>query len=359
MYDITTNYQDPFAETITTFIKSEFPVLVKPHDHATLDLLTDAIIASNKVRFGPKPAPESLVAIREVISHWTAKNQPIPFLIGWGSEKPEDSKGAGVDLAELFALKTLICLNARVQSYYPPGVAFNIRVEDVSAPHLFYDRMEQARIDAARYTTGFVTLAKVIGVSNFVNVLPESSMVSEGAFNIKADAILPSMEAHVLDPDDANVRENLLGYGWKTPLERSTIGFWLERYAKLYPNKTPEQQAHILARYFAGALARVSLGITGVSKDWAGKFIELSFVQATPGIGASRALRRVYYRTMPSDITSNHMPAWRAKGYLRIGEETSAGLTSFSNTELKLNPNTITLTNGTDSQVVQADYVTL
>jgi hypothetical protein len=320
-----------------------------------LDLLTDAIIASGQVRFGPKPSPESLVAMREVISHWTAKGEPIPFLLGWGSEKPD---GSGVDIAELFALKTLSCLNSRVKAYYPAGLQFNIRVEDASAPHLFFERQEAARREAALYTNGFVNLAKVIGVDSFVKVLPESTMTTETSFNIQADGILPVMEQHVNAPEDAAIRQHLLAFGWKVPLSNETIGYFRDRYAKLYPDKTEAQQKHLLARYFAGALARHSLGITGVDKAWQGKFLELSFVQATPGIGADRSLRRIYYRTMPSNITSNHCPAWRSKGYLKINGEVTASLASYSHLDgLTFNPNVITLTDGTISQSVQADYV--
>ncbi len=356
MYQIHCNKTEPYGEAISAFIKREFPVLVKPNDAALLDLLTDAIIASGQVRLGPKPSPESLVAIREVISYWTAKGEPIPFLVGWGSEKPD---GSGVDVAELFALKTLSCLNARVKTYYPQGAAFNIRVEDASAPHLFFDRMEAARREAAHYTAGFVNLSKVLGVSSFVHVRPESSMISEDTFNHEADKILPAMEAHVINPDDVAIRSHLLSFGWKVPLSSETIGYYTDRYAKLYPDLTDAQQKHLLARYFAGALARHSLGITGIDKAWQGKFLELSFVQPTPGIGAERAKRRLYYRTMPCSITSNHMSAWRAKGYLKVGAEVTASLTSFSNKELQFNPNMITLSGEGITQNVQADYIVL
>lgn len=357
MLNIKCNLSEAYAANIATFIKREFPVLVQKSDSALLDLLTDAIVGTGQVRFGSKPSPEALVAMREVITYWTNLDAPIPFLIGWGSEKPD---GSGVDIAELFALKTLNCLNERVKQFYPKGVRFNVRVEDASAPHLFFERQEAARKEAALYTQGFVNLAKVIGVDSFVNVLPESSMILEDVFNTEADMILPDMERHVNDVNDEVARFRLNKLGWKVPLSDATIGYFTERYAKLYPELTKTQQMHLLARYFAGALARHSLGITGIDKAWNGKFMELSFVQPTPGIGTHRALRRLYYRTMPCSITSNHVPAWRAKGYLEIknGDEVHASVKSFNCLEgMKLNKNVITLTDGTISQDVQADYL--
>jgi hypothetical protein len=354
MYDIKCNQVEPYAESIALFIKQEFPVLTKHNDSQMLDLLTEAIVASGQVRLGPKPSPESLVAIREVITHWTSRQMPIPFLVPWGSEKPD---GSGIDVAELFAFKTLNCLQHRVTEHYSPGVEFRIRVEDASAPHLFFERMDEARNEAAHYTAGFVNLARTVGLDTFIKVTPETSMISEDTFNRKADEILPAMVEHVSDPMNEVVRGHLAKFGWKAPLDNDTIGYYRERYAKLYPDKDGDYRTHMLARYFAGALSRHALGITGAKKEWEGKFLELSFAPPTPGISASRALRRLYYRTMPCSITSNHIPAWRAKGFLKINGHVTAALTSFNNPDLAFNPNTITLTDGSNTQEVQADYV--
>lgn len=347
---------DPYSETISTYLKREFPVLVQKNDTSLLDILTDAIIASGQVRFGPKPSPESQVAIREIISHYLNSQFPIPFLVPWGSEKPN---GSGIDIAEMMALKTLSCLHHRVSTYYAPGVIFNIRVEDASAPHLFFDRQDEARAEAARYTNGFVKLPFILGFDHFIKVIPESVMTSEKVFNAKADEILPYMEKHLANPLNEEIRLRLLTYGWKTPLSPETIGFYFERYAKLYPEKPQTEQHYILARYFSGALARHALGITGVDKNWGGKFLELSFTSPTPGIGSNRALRRLYYRTMPCSITSNHIPAWRAKGYLKINGEITSALASFNDKSIVYNPNIITLSNDTYTQDIQADYVVL
>lgn len=357
MYDIKCNLSEVYANSISQFIKREFPVFVKPDDHDLLDLLTDAIIGSKQNRLGSRPSPESLVEIRKVITHWTSHQMPIPFLIGWGSEKPD---GSGIDIAELFAMKTLNCLNERVKQFYPAGVQFNIRIEDASAPHLFFDRMDDARKEAALYTNGFVNLARVLGWDSFIKLIPESTMTTEETFNKEADTILPIMELHVNDVFNQDARNQLAMMGWKVPLSPDTIGYFTDRYAKLYPEKTEAQQRHLLSRYFAAALARYTLGITGVSKDWQGNFLELSFVQPTPGIGTNRAMRRIYYRTMPCNITTNHVPAWRGKGYLKINDcdDIHATVTSFNCLgDTQFNPNTITLTDGGIKQDVQADYI--
>jgi hypothetical protein len=279
-------------------------------------------------------------------------DNPIPFLVGWGSEKPD---GSGVDVAELCALKQLACLNERVSRYYKPGIQVNIRVEDASAPHLFVDDQDVARRNAKLYTDGFVGLVSVLELP-FIKAVPESTLTNEKAFNAEADQWVDLMRDHITDPFNESAAQVLAIGGWN-PLHPETIEFYARRYEKLYPHYTLGQRIYAMARYFAGAFARVRLGITGADTSWNKRFIELSFTGPTPGFDPARTLRRIYYRTMPCSITSNHIPAWRAKGFLKINGECSAGLTTFGTKDYAFNPHTITLTNGETSQVVQADYV--
>ena len=125
-----TNPEDPYTGLITQFLVREFPGVITPNSSVLLDVLTDAIVGSKQVRYGPRPNPESLVAIRKVISLSLTSGQPIPFLIPWGSRKPK--LGANIDVAEISALKTLVCLNNRVKAHYEPGVQMNVRLEDTS-----------------------------------------------------------------------------------------------------------------------------------------------------------------------------------------------------------------------------------
>jgi len=352
-YDIETSFDDPYSPLIRQFLISEFPNINKISHSERLDLVTDAIISSGQVRYGPRPSPESIVAIRNVISSSMTEFRPIPFLVPWGSEKPD---GSGVDVAELMALKTLKCLQDRVQPYYSGGIQAVVRLEDVSAPHLFYERAEQARKDAALYTAGFENLVKILGLS-FVVPFKESSKVSETTFSTTADSLLPLMERHVLLPTNVNVINDLKRYGWSQPISEDTIGYYLKQYEKLYPLANREDHIMRLARYFAGALTRIHLGITGRNPEWENNFLELSFTGPIPGIPAARALRRILYRTMPCSISTNHMPAWRSKGHLVCREDKAvARLASFN----ELNPyscHSVKLTGNGVSQIVQADYL--
>lgn len=348
-----TNMEDPFFPAIQKFVSAEFPNTFKTSQAVLLDILTDAIVATGSVRYGPRPSPESLVAIREVVSYWLALNRPIPFLVPWGSEKPN---GSGIDVAELAALRTMNNLDQRVRAHYSPGVVLNVRLEDVSAPHLFIERMEAARAEARLYTDGFVNLVNILGMP-FVVPKPESRKVSEITFNQTADVILPAMTHHVLNPDIPEYVRELKTLGWDKPLPPETIAYYMASYAKLYPDKQEYERKMILARYFAGALARKMLDLSGAEPEWRGRNLELSFIGTPPGFDPKRTLKRLSYRTMPSSITSMHMAPWRAKGYLRVSEEdVSATLASWQDAHA-YNPFCLTFERDGVSQDVQADYI--
>lgn len=352
---------DPYSQYIRDFVVREFPAVAIKSQRQMLDSLTEAIVATGQVRLGPRPSPEALVAIRQVISHYTAQNQPVPFLMPWGSEKPD---GSSIDIAELGALKTLICLSDRVKRQYEPGIVINIRIEDASAPHLFYDRADKARAEAARYTGDFTTLIRVLGIDSFIHARPESVMTTEPEFNKTADTILPVMLAHLkarticLDPGQAESSAAMLNnLGFRGAIEDETIEFYLEQYAKQYADKPMGERVHILARYLAAAMARRQMKIRGDDPAWNGQYIDLSFAQAAPGTESYFA-KRILYRTFPASLTANHQTPTRAKGYLLIQSRggIKPQLGSFRDT-LPLNKHVLTLTNGKESVNVQADYM--
>jgi len=349
------NQSDPYAEKIKTFVYSQFTTTCCKEKEILLDLVSKEILGSGQSRYGPLPNPESVVEIRRVISHWIEQERPIPILIPWGSEKPN---GTAIDVAELCAFRTLECLNNRVKQFYPPGMVINIKMEDVSAPHLFYDRMEQARKDAALYVGGFTTLVDVLDFK-FINVVLESSIVTEDRYNQLADEILPVMEMYLRGNHPALYLGQLASWGWTGAIEQSTKDFYLKQYAKLYPTKGPDEHIHILARYFTGGLVRRNLGLYGFDASWNNMFLELSFHGMTPGLPKHRAQRRIHYRTIPCGITKQHNAPWRVKGYLLINKDSEAlpKLCCFSDSSKEFNPFEITLTNGVKLVQLQADYI--
>lgn len=353
MYQIQPS-SDPYSHLIAGAILREFPSQCHMNTLALVDLITSEILGTRQQRYGPKPSPEVLVSIRDVIRDYTDRMQPIPFLVPWGSEKPN---GGGVDLAELWALKMLRCLSLRVSAHYMPGLVFRIRVEDASAPHLFFDRMQQAREDAKYYSDAFEGLVTVLELNDFIECVRESSLVTEAKFNDEADSIVPALEAYIRDRANAHAFEQMIAMGWKGDVAPETIEFYFCQFKKLYPADDDDKRAHRLARYFAAALTRKRLMLTGAHLGWGRNYIELAFFSSPPGTAAHFG-RRIYYRTVPSSITANHMPPWRSKGYMLITNENELcpKLASFNDPQ-EYNQNQVTLVNGDNSVNVQADYI--
>jgi hypothetical protein len=355
MYKLTSQ-SDPYANLIETFISKDFPRRLATSSTQLLDILTDEILGTKQTRYGPKPSVESIVRIRDVIRRSVGLGVPIPFMVPWGSEKPD---GTSIDIGELAALKQLSCLNARITPHYERGLQFNIRVEDTSAPYLFIDDPDKARDDAVRYTSDFVTLVKVLN-HEFIKVVPESSLTNEAAFNEAADQRLGYFEKALRMYDaleDDKATELLNQIGWKGGLAPETRLFYYNQYEKLYPRHSHSAKLSILARYFASASARHSLKIRGDDPSWEGQFIDLSFVGPTPGTEGYFG-RRVYYRTLPLEFTSNHIAPWRAKGYLHIGNDNTVTPKLATFTDKKpYNPNVTVFSSDLLQVQVRTDYV--
>lgn len=359
-YEITTKYEDPYSRNINLFLLKEFPVApCSLSCEDLLELVFAEIMGTKQTRLGPKPSPEVQVEIRNVIRKYTSQNLPIPFMVPWGSEKPN---GSSIDSAELGALKTLSCLYHRVQKFYLPGLKFNLRIEDISAPHLFHERADQARDEARIYTSDLVDLINILDL-RFINPVPESSLIDEETFNITADDILPIMFDYITSISAGISAEStfkrLCEKGWSGKIKAETFNFYMGQYDKIYPGTNLNFKLQKLSRYFSGSLARSILKIRGDAPQWEGIFADLSFVQNPPGV-ESRFGRRVIYRTLPKNYTSNHIPPWRAKGYLEIDSdgEICPKLTTFHNAkDLDLIVHPVTFKNSDKSVKVFLSYL--
>lgn len=361
MYRVIEKNADPFAPAISRFVQMEFPQQIVPGNGDLLEILSTTIMGTKQTRYGPKPAPEGQVAIRDVIRKYTALGEPIPFMVPWGSQKPDSTS---VDVAELMAIRTLDCLHQRVRAYYDPGVVFNVRIEDASAPFLYKENAEQKRAGAARYVADMTKLTKVLDVRKHIRMMPEGSRVTEAKFAEEAEQHwklmldkIKTVRSGIIYKAHDPLNAELEARGWKGGINPETIEFYLERYSRLYPNRDEEYNTGVLARYFATALARKRLGVRGDCPAWEGSFIDMSFAPIVPGTDAHFA-RRVQYRTMPSTLTRNHMAPWRSKGYLAIADDgTVEPQLAHMNEERPYNENVTVIERDGLSVEVRTDYI--
>jgi len=358
---------NPYADQIKSFFSQQFPSATALSSRDRLEMLTEVILSSKPNRFGPRPSPEGIVSILEVIRNSIHFGRPIPFMVPWRSEKPD---GSGPDVAELMALKQMERLHLEIKRVYLPGAEFAIRIEDASAPYLLIENQAAASA-AARHYTG--QLCKMINIANaaskfrFIRSRPESVFVSEDVFSMEAEKFRPDIEEALnlyrTRNDGRQEAERLLeGIGWTGGIREETRHWYESQYQKLYPGMQQSMQTHILARYFASAVARRTLGIRGDYPEWGGSFIDLTFAAPIPGTQEHFG-RRVHYRTLPLSVSSAHMPPWRAKGYLQVetGDEdcrVRVRLASFNSIPEGLVSSTVQVTYpGEESLELPADYL--
>lgn len=352
--------EDPYAKQIVRFFQTEFPANAVTSKQDLLEILTSVFIGTNNTRYGPSPNPESQVAIREVLRYNIAFGTPIPVLVPWGGRKTRYDRS--IDVAEVAALKQLSCLQAMVTKYYPPGLEINIRLEDTGANYLYRSDGEVGRAATEQYSSDFQKLVRVLNL-HFIHPIRESSLMNEEKYTTLANEIVEPMYSYLVESDAVGMREDsiyfsrLKAFGWKGEIPVEQRDYYRRRYIAHDPDIKPAAATQKLAEYFAGSLARYTLEGTCVSPSWGGRYIQISFVSPVPGAPTSLVSRNLYYRTVQEKMSRTHMPAWRAIGYFRIGNDRIIpGLASF-NQKLDLIPQSTILSRAGEDVTVRTDYL--
>lgn len=351
---------DPYEPIIQRFFQSEFPTAASVSKEDQLEILTAILVGSNNTRFGPRPNPESLVAMREVIRHAIECKDPIPVLVPWGGRKT--ILGQGVDVAEAVALKQLSCLQNSITKIYPPGMEVRIRIEDTGALYLYQRDGLTGDFEVEVYSHNFQKLINVLNLG-FINPVRESTLMNKEEYFKIANHICEPMYNYLAETDafglnaDSVHYKRLLACGWKGEIPMAQRDFYRNQYAKHDPDLKPAAATQMLAQYFAGSLTRYILKGTVARAGWNDQYIQLSFVPPVPGAPVSLTSRNIYYRTIPEKLSRNHMPAWRSQGYFRIKEDSvNPKLASFHE-KIELNIHTTTLTRAGESVTIRTDYI--
>jgi hypothetical protein len=220
-----------------------------------------------------------------------------------------------VDLAELSAIKTLVCLQENVKKVYEPGLNIRVRLENATGEYL---EGPEAIPAMKLYCDGFGKLCRLmshrIGGGTFL--FPR--LETEGtAFNMYLDCAKGLAESFQLAYDTGD-DSGLAKVGWGGGLSDDWKRYLDGRYVKIYPHFTQQQRNEMASKYLGSLLARVKLGLRGNDPEWqiGGRHIEIGF--ALPAPNAPLASCRIFYRTMSTRQTKLHMPFWRSKGFFRI-----------------------------------------
>lgn len=366
------NDEEPYESLIKQHINFQFPRTALLNKCELVDALSQLIVGTKEVRYGSLPSPEHFVNIRKTISECITNNEPIPFLIPWGSIKSDFS--GNIDIAELMAVKRIIQLSKDISEFYSPGVDMVLRLEDTSGYSLFSleSNHDTIKLMSDMYTNDMVNLLQILNVTDSIHAVPESTMKNASKFEDTVNQMLPVMTQYLIDSHNdvifnhlTNLYEHpsyrsLVEMGWRGYISKEQREHYYSAYQKLYPNWEIGMQIKRLALYFSGSWARHILGMTGKKCQWENKFIQLAFVPPIKGLPEGYNHNYVYYRTLPLSDARTHIPAWRAKGYLKItGNDVCNKITSFSDSELisQLHPAVINLSDDSNTVSIKADYL--
>jgi hypothetical protein len=289
---------------------------------STVDKILGEIAGRGQCRAGCALDSYTMQSIAEIIARQVAVGNPIPMLCPWGSRKPFHT---GVDVADLGGLRMIECLDERVKAHYSPGIAVNMRIEDVGGHYLFADTGEAGREASRTYVDGLLDLTKVLGIG-CLRVIPESNLMTEADHSALARDCQDVLEIYIHETDSVGVEnrnslkswDDACALGWQGEIPFAQREYYRSRYRRLYPGRTEGEYTRRLAGYFASSLARYKLYASGASSEWGNDFLTLNFCPPVPGIPFSMNSRTVYFRTFPEKMAKTHIPPWRARGYFKI-----------------------------------------
>ncbi len=334
---------DLYAETIKSMFALNFPGSVS-NSKILLDVLATELIGTKQHRLGPMPDPETQVSVRTEITKALDEGKPITILTPWGASKQGPF---GADIAEVMALKQLVCLRNRIIPHYPIGINVIMRLEDLT-DHVLFGLEQKPKVDA--YVEQIQVLTKAI--APFVTIKLESSMMDPETFydTVSRNA---SVIHRAMSKLDLGERKSLLSeIGWTGTLPEEQLDYYRHIYQKFYPQLSYMQRDIKLATYLGSALAKRDLGGRGASEG-----VLLSWVPPIPG---QSTLKRLYYRTIPERFTNQHKAPWIGKGYIRIkGREATPAIAGWDGDGLEYNQLSVKIGDHEVSTVIDADYVVL
>lgn len=327
------------------------------------DAITQLLIGSKKLRYGNYPSTSCVTSITELIRTKIRNSEPIPIVVPMGPHKTIINEQ--IDLAEIYALKTLSALNARVSCYYPAGLIFYLREEDITGWFLS-GTSPDVRESIEQYLNNFNQLIKMLGYEKFIIPFRESQIANFEDVLALINVYSTPIQNYINDTQSLSSDNyqkissyrvlNALGWKGEIPLEQRL--FYQERYTKHYPHKTKDEINKMMVDYLAISFAKSQLGalVPGKNKQ---DYIQLTFAPPVPGIHTDIVSRRIHYRTLPTNISRMHLPFWRAKGFLITTEGTVKPTIHNWYSPHKFHQHEIQLTARNDSLILRADIANL
>ncbi len=313
---------DADAEDTLRFISASYPgaPVARPTPGRVVDGVLAEFVGTKGVRLGPMPSRASTEQMRTAVQACIDAGLPIPVLIPSAAVKVPPAAGE-LDLAELSAIRQLMALQGRVAQHYGPGLHFRIRFED-AVELLISEGVPGLRCAVDRYTRNFAALTRLLGADRYIEGVRETDYAPELTIMGEAKRAANYFLAYLHDSHDLEDREHpqlhtyrlLQQVGWSGGVSHELRGFFRQRFLRNYPERAEEQHYPMVARYLGSIVARRRCGAVGIDRSWPGH-LELSWVPAIPGTESTGC--RIYYRTAPRVVTSDHLAPWVARAVVR------------------------------------------
>ena len=331
---------NPYGQYLVSVVKQALPQFNSSTEDV-MEGVVEAILGNKSIRQGPRPKPEGLVKIREIVRKAVSENKSIPIISAAAAVKVLGKEGLSsqVDLAELMGLRTLACLDRRVKNIYAPGIKVNMRIEDITE-QLLSPEVEGLQNIVDAYCQKFQDLVTVLGYSDWLTLKLESEMADTKTYLETAGQYAIGFKRYL------SGQQSFPPPPWTNQIRPDQIEWFLARYTKLYGEEPRDAQLERLALYLAGTLTRSVLKASGVTEP----SITIS-VSASALSSPTEA--RVFYRTIAGH---NHIPWWYAKGAFRIKEDKAEIHLLNAYDKTPLTEGEMTLTEGSCSVTIAAPY---
>lgn len=325
-----------YSGIIQKFIGSKNPAF-HAHAESKVEAIMNILMGSRNIRLGPKPSIESQFAMRQVVRNSIRDRQKIPILIPAGPKKTISNYG--IDVSELSMLNILNCINEGVKAHYHIGLEYVIRLEDLTAKVL----EPGTESDVTYYIRQFTELVGALGYNESIKPWPESSHKDSHNFIPFVNKYIPLFTQYIghrraqniTDQGDAEKLPSfhrLNQNGWSGWIPDEQMDMYIHKYSKLYPELTEDDCILLMCKYFASALARKNLKMTGVRNHWNNGNIEIAFLNPNNhDLGSTR----LYYRSIELKNSKRAIPFWRSKGFIKIYENGNIKISSATFKEVE------------------------
>jgi len=291
-----------------------------------INSIVDILVGSLKTRIGPEPDKEQRKLFCDIINFYVQANIPIDTILTWGPKKFFNGQEENhIDLSEVLSFQTLMLLNNKIKSVYTPGLQIYLFIENFEGKFIEGDHLENI-FDS--YIGELEKLVKILRMSKIIRIIRTQDLIlvnynfEELTAQLKKNYDCLSkywLESEELGIDNSEKLESykkIEKLGWFEKIGHDTRDYYIGRLNKILGNtKTHLQKVDMTVRLLACVLVHRQYDLFKINNK--SEPVKLSFLKIS---GGPKKLMngRIDVRTIPTNISKNHISPWSSKGCLRM-----------------------------------------